>query len=548
MLALYGGYAGNLILVGGQAVNSSELARVWIIIIFFALLSVSAATGFPENYFDEPLPRGVSALQAIVSSVGTKPFGEMGGAFFFGFLGIIIVWLAHRQSRGNNAGLTKQREPKPTIDSLAPSEKRDVTLQSGFGRKRVIGSSPQPATAQPDFYLDEYLAILNQEREAGPIPAWALLLRSPYKSWAEATSWLGGQPKAPSGFVWPCEADGKPQTFLAQIDLGSLKADPETGERYFNLPESGALLVFVGTVQTVCLLTASEMALAEKMLPPDDLPALKERGYWGDGNAFTYWPVDLVAYSSDEYLSAPPYRPSIFPDRFGDPQSWISTWALAALEAEVVITSLENEMHHAEWKTRQYREDIAKKGASIPQDAHAALANNHRDMMLIECPAVLNKLYKWREHARSQPPQAPVDPALLSEILEHRHALRSRMAANYGSMHALAGSVEMVWEKLRTWHTEAGAAENLRKLPVEYQDFVEAKVTDWRMHRLFGIEPPFSNNDEDLRGWSCVISVYADALLGTDSDHDYGMSVWVKTEDRNSANFTHGQLVRHCAV
>ncbi len=533
--------------------NSSELARVWIIIIFFALLSVSAATGFPENYFDEPLPRGVSALQAIVSSVGTKPFGEMGGAFFFGFLGIIIVWLAHRQSRGNNEGLTKQREPKPSINSLAPSEKSEATPQSGFGRKRVIGSSPQPATAQPDFDLDEYLAISNQEREAGPIPAWALILRSPYKSWAEATSWLGGQPKAPPGFVWPREANGKPQTFLAQIDLGSLKADPETGERYFNLPDSGALLVFVGTDQTVRLLSASEMVLAEKMLPPDDLPPREDHGYWGDGNAFTYWPVDLVAYSSDigdmdeEEVSLSEYRPSIFPDRFGHPQSWISNWALAALEAEVVITSLENEMRQAE-RSRQYRMDMAKQLQRIPQHAHTARQSNHYDMMRKECPAVLNKLYQWREHAHSQPPQAPVDPALLSEIFEHRHALRSRMAANYGSMHALAGSLDMVWEKLRTWHTEAGAAENFRKLPAEYQDFVEAKVTDWRMHRLFGIEPPFPNNSEDLRSWSCLISVHADALLGTQSEHDYGMSVWVKTEDRNSANFTDGQLVRHCAV
>jgi Domain of unknown function (DUF1963) len=547
LLTLYGRSAGNLILVGGQSVNSSEVARVWIIIIFFALLSVSAATGFPENYFDEPLPRGISVLQAIVSSVGTKPFGEMGGAIFFGFLGIIIVWLAHRKSRGSNESFTKQREPKPTIDSLAPSEKSQATPQSGFGRKRVIGPSPQPATAQPDFDLDAYLAILNQEREAGPVPAWALLLRSPYKSWADATSWLGGQPKAPSGFVWPREADGKPQTFLAQIDLGSLNADPETGERYFNLPDSGALLVFVGTDQTVRLLSASEMALAHKILPPDDLPALKEIGYWGDGNAFTYWPVDFVAHSSEEDMSASGNRPAIFSDRFRDPQSWISNWALAALDVEAVITSLESEMHHAEWSWK-YRKDMAKKGESVPQHAHTARQNNHYDMMLKECPSVLNTLHQWREHVHSQPPQAPVDPAMLSEIFEHRRALRSRMAANYGSMHALADSSEMVWDRLRTWHREAGAAESLRKLPVEYQDFVEAKVSDWRSHRLFGIEPSFSNNGEDLRGWSCLISVHADSLLGTETEHHYGMSVWVKQEDRNSGNFTNGQLVIHCAV
>jgi Domain of unknown function (DUF1963) len=533
--------------------KGSGFGSVWIIIAFFALLSLSAGTGFPENYFGEPLPRGVSALQAIVSTLGTQPFGDVGGAFFFGFLGFIFAWLAYRQVDGGTEGSTKRPDQKPSAYIPAPSEERETAPQSGFGRKRVIGASAHPAPAQPAFDLDEMLAIFTQEREAGPVPAWAMLLRSPYKSWADATSWLGGQPKAPSGFVWPREADGKPQTFLAQIDLGSLKADPETGDHHFNLPDGAALLIFVGTVQTVHVLTASEMASAEMISSPEDLPLLEERGYWGDGNAFTHWPVDLVAYSSDsadmddEESSDSEYRPPIFPDRFSDPLTWISNWAIAALEAEVVIKSLENEMRQAEW-SRQYREDKAKKGESIPQLAHTERQNNHYDMMLEACPAVLNKLHQWRDHVLSQAPQTPVTHLMLREIFEHRHALRNRMAANYSSMHALAGSAEKVWEKLRTRLEGAGAAVSLRTLPPEYHGFVEAKVTDWRNHRLFGIEPPFPNNGEDLRGWSCLISVHADSLLGTETEHHYGMSVWVKQEDRNTANFINGQLVIHCAV
>lgn len=528
--------------------NGSGFGRVGIIIAFFALLSLSAGTGFPENYFDEPFPRGVLALQTIVSTVGTQPFGDIGGAFLFGFLGVIVAWLAYRQVHGGSKVATKRLNRTPSTHSLAPSELSEAAPQSSFGRKRLLDSPPQPASTQADFDIDEVLAILTQKREAGPVPAWAMLLRSPYKSWIDATSWLGGQPKAPSSFVWPREVDGRPQTFLAQIDLGSLKTDLEAGEHHFNLPDSGALLIFVGKVQMVHVLNASEMASAEMISPPDDLPTLSEHGYWGEGNAFTHWPVDLVAYTSDiadmneEEVSTSNYRPPNFPDRLRDPMTWISNWAIAALEAEIVITALENEMRQAEL----HRDD--RNSASPARNRGRESESHHYDIMLTDGPDLIATMNAWRDHAIAQHPEGAADKAMLAELFDHRLAFRNRIKGHYRLMGSLLGSAEGVWNKICPRGRDRNLLETLRALPREYQGFVEAKVSDWRNHRLFGIEPPFSNNDEDLRGWSSLISVAADSLLGTESEHDYGMSVWVKKEDLSSADFTNAQLVRHCAV
>ena len=49
--------------------------------------------------------------------------------------------------------------------------------------------------------------------------------------------------------------------------------------------------------------------------------------------------------------------------------------------------------------------------------------------------------------------------------------------------------------------------EGYDELPSCYRPFVDMRETDWRGHRLFGIEPEFGNNWEDRRGQDCVISI-----------------------------------------
>ena len=294
------------------------------------------------------------------------------------------------------------------------------------------------------------------------------------------------------------------------------------------------------------------MASAEMVSSPDDLPALDEHGYFGGGDAFTCWPVDLVplpgstADMDKGEVSASGHRPSIFPDRFCDPLDWISNWAIAALEAEVVIKSLENEMRQAEWH-RDYWARQREAGASLPQNRVQESKSYHYGMMLADGPELIATMKAWRDHAAAQHPEGAVDKAMLAEIFTRRLEFRSQMKHSYSPMHTLPGSAGEVWESICSLGGDAKGLEALRALPSEYHGFVEARVTDWRNHRLFGIEPPFPNNREDLRGWSSLISISADLLLGTQSEHDYGMSIWFKKEDLSSANFTGGRLVRHCA-
>jgi hypothetical protein len=73
------------------------------------------------------------------------------------------------------------------------------------------------------------------------------------------------------------------------------------------------------------------------------------------------------------------------------------------------------------------------------------------------------------------------------------------------------------------------------------------RETGWRRHRLFGIEPEFANNFDDLRGQDCVISIAADMLLQTMSEHEYGLSIWCPRDRMMKGLFDKGQLIRHCA-
>src|SRR5262245_31545828 len=115
----------------------------------------------------------------------------------------------------------------------------------------------------------EFLARAGTEDRAERLAAWALLLRSPYDTSRSVSSWLGGVPHAPGDFSWPNDVDGKPLHFLAQIDLASLKPEPETGARPPGLPAEGALLVFVGQSYACRILEARDMTRAVPLALPD---------------------------------------------------------------------------------------------------------------------------------------------------------------------------------------------------------------------------------------------------------------------------------------
>jgi hypothetical protein len=374
--------------------GGERATRVVVIAVFFGLLVFSAATGFPGEAWGEPLPRGLRMLRSLVG-LATGPLGPTGGAALFAGLGLVVTGLAWR------------------------------------GPRQV--EAPAPAA---DEELQAALDVLGQAREPGPVPAWALALRSPCTPWDGARSWLGGRPKAPPGFDWPRDADGTPQLLLAQLDLADLGPRAARGGRAAALPEAGALLVFVGQGCTVRVLSAAEVAETAVLPAPPDLPSLRDRGLWGAGDCLGFWPVDPVAYASVD-------------------------------------------------------EDTGRDG----------------------CPAGL------REH-----------PAL--------------GAADRASTEARA-----TWRSL-TQHTGGGEgmAAKLQAAPPDARGVVEAAVGAWRGHRLFGIEPDFENNVEDLRGWSCLLSVASDVLLGTEMEHHSGVSVWFRTADLDAGRLEAGQVVWRVSV
>ena len=117
----------------------------------------------------------------------------------------------------------------------------------------------------------EFLERSGSEGRTAPVPAWALLLRSPFRASEPVTSWLGGVPRAPENFGWPLDRDGEPLSFLAQINLADVKREPESGLRPQGLPERGALLIFVGQSYACHILSEDELAREQAAQPAEKI-------------------------------------------------------------------------------------------------------------------------------------------------------------------------------------------------------------------------------------------------------------------------------------
>jgi hypothetical protein len=87
---------------------------------------------------------------------------------------------------------------------------------------------------------------------------------------------LGGEPDLPHGLSWPV-CDGRPMTFVAQLDLGAL-----SGVGLDWLPSSGHLFAFVdieryGFAEQVCVLYSSESSRRSRAPVPPGVKRLNER-------------------------------------------------------------------------------------------------------------------------------------------------------------------------------------------------------------------------------------------------------------------------------
>lgn len=400
------------------------------------------------------------------------------------------------------------------------------------------------AAANPD--IDEILAELDARTGAATrakeLPAWALLFRSPFKSYPEPTSWLGGTPKVPQTFAWPMGDDGRPLNFIAQIDLAALKPVPSSGARAPGLPSEGALLAFIGNGYAVRVISPRDMARAVAAMPPPTLADVSEHGFWGQGTTFTYQPVDPVAY-----VSRGEERPDFLPDPFATPQQWIGTWGLAALEASLAHDALALELRLGR-EFMELRQKMAARGQKLPSMAHIKQRIAHCALMEDRAPKLLDALQRWQATCAARPAEASVDIAALTAIFAERSRLSAAMENNYGARTVLAGDARTVWEKILADAPGTRGRKDFSAIAPAYRPLVEAKVTDWRRHRLFGLEPEFPNNGEDLRNQNPLISIAADELVGTESEHDYGFSVWLSDEDIALGRHAGGQFIRHCAV
>jgi hypothetical protein len=392
-------------------------------------------------------------------------------------------------------------------------------------------------------WIARLLARSGSADRARQLPGWALLFHSPFGHCDDATSWIGGAPKAPRSFEWPKDTDRTPLHFIAQIDLAAVKAEPQTGLRPPGLPPQGALLVFIGKSFACRILSAAEMTAAEVLPPPADLAPVSKHGFFGEGRAFLRRPVTPTAFidRGDE-------RPAFLPDRFKSPLDWIVNCGIAALEAQVVIDSLKLDLRLGaeffEIDERLRRHDPASEYNvnEVVRDKRV-----HYGVIERKAPGVIAALEAFRDLALAKPQDAAIDGQALGEILRLRRALHDEMHPHMSKL-IVAGRADAVWQALCQQHPRLQFGEGYDALPSCYRPFVDMRETGWRRHRLFGIEPDFENNWEDLRGKDCVISIAADALLRTESEHEYGLSIWCPRGRMTKGRFDKGQLVRHCAV
>ncbi|MBR1229324.1 DUF1963 domain-containing protein [Bradyrhizobium sp. AUGA SZCCT0176] len=393
-----------------------------------------------------------------------------------------------------------------------------------------------------DAWLAELFERGGDADRAKQLPAWALLFHSPFDRSGDATSWIGGAPKAPGNFEWAKDRDGTPLHFIAQIDLASLKPEPQTGLRPPGLPAEGALLVFIGKSWACRILSAAQMSQAKILPPPEDLAPVSKHGFFGEGRTFLRRPVTPTAF-----LDTGDDRPASLPDRFKSPLDWIVNWGIAALEAESVIRSLTFDLNDGlqffAWRER-LPQDQARE-----QDLKEVIRNKvaHYGVLERKAPSVIAALEAWRDLALSKSKDEAIDKDSLTAIMRLRLDLHDEMQPHM-SKHMLAGRAEAVWDAIRLQYPRIDHGAGYAELPSCYRPFVDMRETGWRGHRLFGIEPAFENNWEDLRGQDCVISIAADALLQTKSEHEYGLSIWCPRDRIAKGLFDGGQLIRHCAV
>ena len=250
------------------------------ILLLFGFLAVSALFGFPGDYYDDPMPRGMRTLEWI-TALGTDPLGRVGGAALFALAGsgfALWVWGREMASRNVETG-----EAEPLLDTSVENVRRrplvaSETKPASAGEAKPSGNAEQVAAlraaniaARPEHggtgkpvvpgTAEEFdtLTLIEKiiEDNAPPPPAEGplppaveaarlqpILFRQSLPGGPEdGLSYYGGKPFGPAGFVWPRGrgSEGPPLAFIMQWDCARLAPLDATGL----MPTDGVLYCFL---------------------------------------------------------------------------------------------------------------------------------------------------------------------------------------------------------------------------------------------------------------------------------------------------------------
>jgi len=273
---------------------------------------------------------------------------------------------------------------------------------------------------------------------------------------------------------------------------------------------------------------------------PHDLEKLDQRvGFFHPEPTFIKRGVDLVPFLDDG--TSPPAG---IPNVFDTPEHWISNWGLALAEVEITLKKLQNCVEPLLGKRgTKHLADLHARSKTMPYAKHLLRDIAHAKALASHGPRMLETLTAWRDLAQSKPSGDLIDLDALKALFAERAAL-AELLKNHIANILKQGAHEELWRQVQ----HSVDTDTVDPEWEFYREFVDQKATGWRGHRLFGIEPPFGNNCEDLRGQDCLISIREDSLLGTMSEHFYGVSIWCPRDDMANGKLEGGQVVLHCAV
>ena len=426
-----------------------------------------------------------------------------------------------------------------------------IMIAAGLGFKAVqrgpLHSKPNrrsPERPKHSSPLDELAALAGTDDRADALAGWQLRLRSPFEPKRPVTSWIGGVPMAPPGFVWPRRDQGDALHLVAQIDLADLKAEPGSGQRPA-LPETGAMLIFItervwsGEAERpsyhVIFLSADDMEHATAIPVPEDLRPLKDIGFWLQAPAFHYCPVDLVPFlDTDQRQAELPQKDGI---------DWIDTWGLAAFEAQAALSAMENERNQRKWRADYEK----RRDKTVPLKKHQIRQREQDDILETSEKPVYDAVKAFWERAESQDPGASVDAEALRAVVALRQSLADRMPANTMMKSRMTPKARDVFSDLTLKYLDQLSG-TLAFVPAAFHTFMTSQITARNHHRLFGLAIPAMTDLPDLRGVDCLLTFDSDPLLGNQTEHESGFSIWCDREEMAQGRFETGRVIWHTNV